>query len=109
MQTRFQKRSLTFCSDLAANIGIAFKTPEEFFKNEAPESFERIFEPLKYLAEQEIDGKEPGTFMNSSQELIIFCGSPGAGKSTFYWTTLEPLGYERVNQDTLKTVGTLFP
>lgn len=33
------------------------------------------------------------------------CGSPGSGKSTFYWTKLEPLGYERVNQDTLKTVS----
>jgi bifunctional polynucleotide phosphatase/kinase len=39
------------------------------------------------------------------QELVIFCGSPGAGKSSFYWTTLKPLGYERVNQDLLKTVS----
>lgn len=30
-------------------------------------------------------------------------GSPGAGKSTFYRRNLEPLGFERVNQDTLKT------
>lgn len=34
----------------------------------------------------------------------MFCGSPGAGKSTFYWTHLEPLGYERINQDILKSV-----
>lgn len=40
-------------------------------------------------------------------ELVIFCGSPSAGKSTFYWKYLEPLGYERVNQDTLKTVSVL--
>ena len=40
----------------------------------------------------------------SAVELVIFCGSPGAGKSTFYWDYLEPLGYERVNQDILKTV-----
>lgn len=31
------------------------------------------------------------------------CGSPGSGKSTFYWTKLKRLGYERINQDTLKT------
>jgi len=30
-------------------------------------------------------------------------GSPGAGKSTFYRRNLEPLGFERVNQDALKT------
>jgi bifunctional polynucleotide phosphatase/kinase len=41
-----------------------------------------------------------------AQEIVLFCGSPGAGKSTFYWKHLEPLGYERVNQDLLKTVRT---
>lgn len=40
----------------------------------------------------------------NDQDIVLFCGSPGAGKSTFYWKYLEPLGYERVNQDTLKTV-----
>jgi bifunctional polynucleotide phosphatase/kinase len=44
----------------------------------------------------------------SPRELVIFCGSPGAGKSTFYWNHLEPLGYERVNQDTLKTVRLVY-
>jgi len=33
----------------------------------------------------------------------MFCGSPGAGKSTFFWRYLEPLGYQRVNQDILKS------
>ena len=33
----------------------------------------------------------------------MFCGSPGAGKSTFYWENLKPLGYERINQDVLKS------
>ena len=42
----------------------------------------------------------------SSLDIILLCGSPGSGKSTFYWTKLNPLGYERINQDTLKTVRT---
>jgi bifunctional polynucleotide phosphatase/kinase len=37
-------------------------------------------------------------------DLVLFCGSPAAGKSTFYWKYLQPLGYERVNQDILKSV-----
>lgn len=46
---------------------------------------------------------------NDAQELVIFCGSPGAGKSTFYWDVLQPLGFERVNQDILKTVRAHIP
>ncbi|KAL8983218.1 MAG: hypothetical protein Q9177_005038, partial [Variospora cf. flavescens] len=36
-------------------------------------------------------------------DIILFCGSPGSGKSTFYRKHLQPLGYQRVNQDLLKT------
>jgi bifunctional polynucleotide phosphatase/kinase len=83
-----------------------FKTPEEFFNNEPPEKYERIFEPLKYLADQDSDDAEPAAFTKRNpQDLVMFCGSPGAGKSTFYWETLKPLGYERVNQDILKSVS----
>lgn len=38
-------------------------------------------------------------------EIILFCGSPGSGKSSYYWKKLQPLGYGRVNQDILKTVS----
>jgi bifunctional polynucleotide phosphatase/kinase len=37
-------------------------------------------------------------------DIVLFCGSPAAGKSTFYWQQLEPLGYARINQDLLKSV-----
>jgi bifunctional polynucleotide phosphatase/kinase len=35
------------------------------------------------------------------KEMIIFCGSPGSGKSTFWKTYLST--YARVNRDSLKT------
>lgn len=37
--------------------------------------------------------------------VILLVGSPGAGKSSFYWRHLQPLGYGRVNQDILRTVS----
>ncbi|KAI1630107.1 polynucleotide kinase 3 phosphatase-domain-containing protein [Exophiala viscosa] len=104
-----KKDHATSDRDLAANIGIKFQTPEEFFRNEITESYEHVFEPVRYLqiGSSETASKH-GTVIapfkkNSPQELVIFCGSPGAGKSTFFWDVLQPLGYERVNQDILKT------
>ena len=87
--------------NLAANIGIAFKTPEEFFLQEGIARFERTFEPSKYLISSEAN---PLPFEKTAKlELVILCGSPGAGKSSFYWARLKPLDFERVNQDLLKS------
>ncbi|KAI9831427.1 MAG: hypothetical protein M1819_005026 [Sarea resinae] len=95
------------CSDrdFACNIGIRFHTPEEFFLKEDPRPFTRDFDPPKYMIEQEGKSRKDSPEFTKRNELdiILFCGSPGAGKSTFYWNYLKPLGYERVNQDTLKT------
>jgi len=41
----------------------------------------------------------------ATPEIVMFCGSPGSGKSSFYWKHLQPFGYGRVNQDILKTVS----
>ncbi|KAL2013806.1 hypothetical protein VTN00DRAFT_1331 [Thermoascus crustaceus] len=93
------------CSDrdFAANVGIAFKTPEEFFLGAPPEPVSRAFDPALYVSDAP-NAPAPVLFSRRNPlELVIFCGSPGAGKSTFYWKYLEPLGYERVNQDILKS------
>jgi len=89
--------------DLAANVGISFQTPEEFFLHAETEPYQHSFEPLEHLANTHATDTTPFS-KKHPQELVIFCGSPGAGKSTFYWDVLQPLGYERVNQDILKTV-----
>ncbi|KAL2355708.1 polynucleotide kinase 3 phosphatase-domain-containing protein [Cryomyces antarcticus] len=96
------------CSDrdFASNVGIDFKTPEEFFLGEQPKPFVRLFDPAKYLVEATTmltDAASLRFARLNPLDLVLFCGSPGAGKSTLYWQHLKPLGYERVNQDVLKT------
>lgn len=93
--------------DFAANIGIVFKTPEEYFLNEEPKPFVRDFDPasfIKHAAGMSTPAAAPITSLKSNPlDIVLFCGSPGAGKSSFYWKHIQPLGYERVNQDILKT------
>ncbi|KAF2085872.1 PNK3P-domain-containing protein [Saccharata proteae CBS 121410] len=96
------------CSDrdFASNVGIRYMTPEEYFLGEEPKPFKRDFEPAAYLGEVVARSKDAVSLeytKNNPKDLVLFCGSPGAGKSTFYWDHLRPLGYERVNQDILKT------
>ena len=90
------------CSDrnLAENIGIPFRTPEEFFLGENPRDFARDFDLINFPFAGE--NEEIKFDKKSDQELVLFCGPPGAGKSTFFWKHLKPLGFERVNQDLLK-------
>lgn len=94
-------------SNLAANVGIEFKTPEEFFLHEAVQPFTRDFEPPNYLNPSltaSVDASPLVIERRNPLDIVIFCGSPASGKSTFYGKHLQPLGYERVNQDALKTV-----
>jgi bifunctional polynucleotide phosphatase/kinase len=119
--------------DFAANVGIRFHTPEEYFLQEEVKPFVRSFDPAVFL--QERGGKStaasmspnashtrseaqsdtnvamqaPQAFSKKNElDIVLLCGSPGAGKSSFCWRHLQPLGYARVNQDILKTVSVLL-
>lgn len=111
--------------NFAENVGIKFFTPEEYFLKETPRPFTRTFEPGQYTSanttgwdyEVSVAGRwfvsdialvSPEYKKENPIEIVILCGSPGAGKSTFYWKQLEPLGFHRVNQDILKTVCAAF-
>ncbi|KAL8770356.1 MAG: hypothetical protein Q9209_003992 [Squamulea sp. 1 TL-2023] len=88
------------CSDrnLAANVGIEFKTPEEFFLHEAPLPFTRDFEPSVFLNKTlatSLDASPLVIEKKNPLDIVILCGSPASGKSTFYRQYLQPLGYER--------------
>ena len=105
MHTMAGRKKDFSCSDrkFAYNIGIKFYTPEEYFLGKAPEK------------DFDWDGLGPddlakiptsyGTtdFSSPHQELVLFVGFPGSGKSTFYERMFKPKGYLHVNRDTLKT------
>ncbi|KAH6603788.1 hypothetical protein Trco_007234 [Trichoderma cornu-damae] len=96
------------CSDrnFAHNIGIDYLSPEEFFLGEKPRDFIREFDLVHYASQGEngsLDSAEDPYEKKNHKDVVLFCGPPGAGKSTFYSKVLRPLGYERVNQDTLKS------
>lgn len=118
-----------FSRNFAANVGIPFMTPEEYFLHEEPKPFTRDFNPADFLNSTGLTSTDASEFIglllpastnlidillhhlapivftkNNLVDIVLFCGSPGVGKSTFYWSHLKPLGYERVNQDILKTV-----
>lgn len=100
------------CSDrnFAHNVGIKYQTPEEFFLAEPERDFTRDFDIHEYpFAEDAREEAEASTDNHlvfekkNAKDVVLFCGPPGAGKSTFYFKYLKPLGYERVNQDILKS------
>lgn len=96
------------CSDrdFAANVDIPFHTPEEYFLGKPVKPFIRTFDPSAYVDVEltALTDTTPIVFNKKHDvEIVLFCGSPGAGKSTFYWHRMRPLGYERVNQDILKS------
>ncbi|TPX18791.1 uncharacterized protein E0L32_011540 [Thyridium curvatum] len=102
------------CSDrnFAHNVGIRYQTPEEYFLGEHPRDFVREFDLVHHpFAEHESEPGRSGSMIFekvNKKDIVLFCGPPGAGKSTFFWKHLKPLGYERVNQDTLKSKEKCF-
>lgn len=96
------------CSDrdFAANVGIPFQTPEEFFLNDEPKPYTREFDPSTFVGGEMTSRTDASQILFSKKndlDIVLFCGSPGSGKSTFYWRHLQTIGYERVNQDILKS------
>ncbi|XP_035698688.1 bifunctional polynucleotide phosphatase/kinase-like [Branchiostoma floridae] len=93
------------CSDrkFAANLGVKFFTPEEFFLGEAPAPFEwRTFDPKHFLSNHPA-GKGTTEYHSKKQEMVVMVALPAGGKSTFCKCHLVAHGYTAINRDTLKT------
>ncbi|CDW76414.1 bifunctional polynucleotide phosphatase kinase-like [Stylonychia lemnae] len=88
----------------AVNLGIPFQVPEQTFLGEQvklPQIKRAVKEEKKGSANAEDGPAEQVDYKGKGQEIILFFGSPGSGKSTFWKNHLSD--YVRVNNDTLKT------
>jgi len=108
------------------NLKCPFYTPEEYFLGDPPANYILgAFNPTDYIPVSTSpvnNSLQTSTSLNTipsstgskplslpiippaqSPDIILFVGSPAAGKSTFYRDHLLPMGYSRINQDTLKT------
>ncbi|KAF2113062.1 polynucleotide kinase 3 phosphatase-domain-containing protein [Lophiotrema nucula] len=80
------------------NVGLKFFTPEQWFLDAAEELYTDRFDPKEYPkchSKPHHVGIE--LKRNESPALYLLVGPPGAGKTTYYFTTLEPLLYERLD------------
>ncbi len=88
------------CCDrkFAANVGVTFHTIEKFIDSEhQDEDFTWGFDPSEYLVAPS-DLSE--VLQDQPQELVLMCGYPGSGKSTFVKTHL--FNHTYVSKDILK-------
>jgi bifunctional polynucleotide phosphatase/kinase len=110
-------------------LGIPFCTPEQFFLGDKTQVVRDKFDPSWHLPSN-LGGKPISkssktiwimairclSFLTRvialrmhpkpvNVELVVLVGLPGAGKTTYYGYYLQPLGYERVNEDELGGFG----
>lgn len=87
----------------ALNLNIPFYTPEEYFLGHKKYKRPPIFNPHNLKGKMRVPSLRPST-----NEVILFVGAPGSGKTTFYKKYLEPLKYEHLNLDKIKTRSKLI-
>lgn len=85
------------------NCGVGFMTPEACFLGEKDNIPALDFNPKTVFKTTGnlFKGKTNPAIKKDGKEMIIFVGSPGSGKSTFWRNNLSD--YVRVNNDTLKS------
>lgn len=94
------------CSDrlFAINIGLEFRTPEEYFVGYPTAKFSMpAFDPRAINPNTHLLTPPDAKLVSGSQEIILLAGYPASGKSFFAKKYLEPKGYVVINRDTLGT------
>lgn len=84
----------------ALNLGIKFLLPEVLFEDKiAPD----IIKPAHPCENYESPVTPIPKISLKKKDMIIMVGYSGSGKSTFVENNIVPIGYNRINMDTLKT------
>lgn len=94
------------CSDrlFALNLGMKFKTPEEYFQGYPEAKFTMpSFDPRTLKSDIPLLDPKDAELVSGTQGMILLCGFPACGKSFFAKKYLAPKGYVYVNRDTLST------
>ncbi|CAI2367772.1 unnamed protein product [Moneuplotes crassus] len=98
-----KKKDFSYCDrQFAMNLGVQFYTPEMYFQD-----LEEIFPPLEFdintlkSLKGQSSTEEEKKYTSEAQEVVVFVGAPGSGKSTFWKNYLKD--YVRVNNEILKT------
>lgn len=89
----------------AKNVGVPFLTPEQHFLGKKPtDMWEwRSVNPRVMNEEKYGDVEIPESIASKEKEVVLMCGFPASGKSTFARRHFVSKGYKWVNRDTLKT------
>ncbi|GAA5890202.1 hypothetical protein JCM5296_002848 [Sporobolomyces johnsonii] len=98
---------------MAINCGLPFLTPEQYFHNKpAPTNWTLTgwdaasydhSSPFHSPNSTPLLPRRLSEFDDLPPEVVLFVGSPGSGKTSFYKRHFAPKGYVHVNQDTLRT------
>lgn len=84
------------------NLNIKFFTPEilnsKKLKLKTPFNNTISYSPFNQIP-------NPYTFVPFKKEIIILCGIPGSGKTSFYKNQIEPHNYNYINYDTMCKKG----
>lgn len=94
------------CSDrkFAHNAGLRFLTPEELFLGKPAAAFDWDgLSPDELAALPKSYGRRVFRRTDGKPEVVVFCGPPGCGKSTFYKRFFQSHNYRHANRDTLGT------
>jgi bifunctional polynucleotide phosphatase/kinase len=87
----------------ALNIGIEFKTPEDFYMKDPPEMPYKLsgFDPKEYI--KKLQKQKKYVFKPRTKEMILMIGPPGSGKTEFVKKYILKHDYIHINQDICKT------